>query len=367
MSPQFWRGLRRQGAVAAGLGILVWLALRPASAPEDRSDPQLSHAEWRALDNDVSVQIRRDEDQGPDEAEAAFEELRQILLAYERRWAVQGPDSPEYELARINRQLAAGEDTEIPPEMRPLFGSAARYASLSGGLFDVRIGRLLQLWGLAGSSASPGIPPDPAALALATAALLKPTVGGPQAPQLDFSAIARGDAVDQVLRHLRDSGFGHAQVRIGEHWGASGENGRAPWTAALPAVPPLPADWARLELQDGEMLGTRRWDERSFEHAGQRYHDLIDPRSGYPAQGLRSVSVVTDEGARAAAASTALFVAGPSAWTDAARALGIEQALVIEADGTVRATPALARRLRLNGDVQVQTTPGPALPALPSP
>jgi thiamine biosynthesis lipoprotein len=58
------------------------------------------------------------------------------------------------------------------------------------------------------------------------------------------------------------------------------------------------------------------------------------------------VTVVHADAALADAASTALFVAGPEQWRPVAAALGIAQALVVQADGTVAMTPAMAGRVR---------------------
>ena len=50
----------------------------------------------------------------------------------------------------------------------------------------------------------------------------------------------------------------------------------------------------------------------------------------------------------------ALYVAGPADWRDTARKLEIEQILMVDEDGTVKATPALARRLSLEPDVRFE-------------
>jgi thiamine biosynthesis lipoprotein len=66
---------------------------------------------------------------------------------------------------------------------------------------------------------------------------------------------------------------------------------------------------ARLHLRDGA-LATSGAGEQFFEVDGRRYGHVIDPRTGWPAAGVLSVSVVTAEGALSDALSTAFLVGG---------------------------------------------------------
>ena len=111
--------------------------------------------------------------------------------------------------------------------------------------------------------------------------------------------------------------------------------------------PYRPGVMATLELAAGESVSTSGDYERMFDQAGTRYHHILDPRTGYPVAGLHAVTVVHADAAVADAASTALFVAGPGQWRQVAAALGIAQVLVVQADGTVAMTPAMAGRVRL--------------------
>jgi thiamine biosynthesis lipoprotein len=64
-------------------------------------------------------------------------------------------------------------------------------------------------------------------------------------------------------------------------------------------------------------------------------------------QALSSVTVIASEGLLADAAATALTVAGPDEWTEVAQALGLEQVLLVDAEGRVFLTPAMAQRVAL--------------------
>ena len=90
--------------------------------------------------------------------------------------------------------------------------------------------------------------------------------------------------------------------------------------------------------------------ERFFEIGGQRYHHIIDPRTGYPAKsGLRSVTVVAAESMTADALSTALFVLGLKRGSEVLRTLRTAltgenvEALFVTSDREVYITPGLAK------------------------
>ena len=66
-----------------------------------------------------------------------------------------------------------------------------------------------------------------------------------------------------------------------------------------------------FKLLPGQAIATSGDYERGFDYNGQRYHHLIDPRTGYPASGYRGVSVVASDGLTADILSTLFFITGP--------------------------------------------------------
>ena len=148
------------------------------------------------------------------------------------------------------------------------------------------------------------------------------------------------------MEQLQAAGHEHAIINAGGNLRVAGRRGDRPWRIAVRH--PRPDDARRflatIEVTGDAAIITSGDYERYFEHGGRRYHHLLDPRSGRPARGLQSLTVIGDSATDADALSTALFVAGPSGWPALAEQLGAEAVIAVDSEGVVTATPT-ARKL----------------------
>jgi len=238
-------------------------------------------------------------------------------------------------LARVNALLPLWGRFTYPPSLRPVLLRARELSRASGGR-------------------PPGPPPEAEAIARWLAARPRlddvvidglEMVSTNPAVVLDFGGFAKGYGVDRVIEHLRELGVRDAIVNAGGDLRAIGDKGGRPWQVGI-RDPRAPGVLARLAVSGDESVFTSGDYERFFEYQGRRYHHILDPRTGYPARGLVSVTVVTREGALADAAATALMVAGPEDWPRVARAMGVDQVMVVTEAGEIQVTPALAGRLQ---------------------
>jgi thiamine biosynthesis lipoprotein len=216
------------------------------------------------------------------------------------------------ELSRVNREAAAGP-VAVGPLLFELLRLCRELHALTGGAFDPASTALSRAWGFLERS-----PRVPAAEALAAARALS----GMDKVELDeaarsvrftapgvevsFGAVGKGWALDRIAASLQERGVARALVSAG----GSSQRAWGPdeWELALePARRPL----GRLFLRDGA-LATSAAGEQHFEADGRRYGHVLDPRSGWPAEGVRAASVVASEAAVADAVSTAILVAGPA-------------------------------------------------------
>jgi len=112
--------------------------------------------------------------------------------------------------------------------------------------------------------------------------------------------------------------------------------------------PRKPGALATIDLQDGEAIGTSGDYQRYFMLGNVRYCHLINPRSGYPMQGVQAVTVLTHgphAGTLSDVASKPLFISGASGWREAARQMKLSEAMLVDAQGIVHLTTALQKRL----------------------
>jgi thiamine biosynthesis lipoprotein len=259
------------------------------------------------------------------------------------------------ELSTLNAAFAQGRSQTVSPELAAILQDASRLSARSHGLFAPQIGGLIHLWGFQADDFKAQLPDEQAVAKLVAAHPLMSDIDieGERASsrnpavQLDLGGYAKGYALDRAAALLREMGIHNALVNIGGNVMALGRHGDHPWRVGI-QHPRKPAALATLELHDGEAVGTSGDYQRYFELDGRRYCHLIDPRSGHPAQGVEAVTVIAQgehAGVLSDVASKAPYLTGPDGWAQAAREMGIAQAMLIDATGRVHLTAALQKRL----------------------
>lgn len=286
-------------------------------------------------------------DQALAAAEADFQRMHQQWHAWHSS-----------ELTNVNRRIAAGKLATVPPELLNLITEAKRLSLLSNGLFNPAIGRLVRLWGFQQDSFSTTQPPDPKIVydllskrpGMEDLTLDDGTIFSRNpAVQFDLGAVAKGFGIDRVIEHLQSLGVRNAIVNCGGDLRAIGRHGTRPWRIGIRS-PRGAGVLASLELSEDESVFTSGDYERFFESGGKRYHHILDPRTGYPAQDVISVTVVHHDATTADAAATALFVAGPDDWSSVARRMGVKYVMLVDRLGTVHMNPAMAERVQFEVD-----------------
>jgi thiamine biosynthesis lipoprotein len=96
-------------------------------------------------------------------------------------------------------------------------------------------------------------------------------------------------------------------------------------------------------------VGTSGDYQRYFELNGQRYCHILDPRSGYPAQGTQAVTVLIPPGENAGVmsdvASKPIFISAENAKAEAAKKMHVAFYLIVNAQGKVTVSEGMNRRL----------------------
>ena len=242
--------------------------------------------------------------------EEAFDEVDRI----DRLMSHYKADSP---LSRINRE-AASHPVTVEPELFDFIADAMRYNRESGGAFDITVGPLMKAWGFFRGE---GHLPPAAELAAARRLVgrghvildLDARTIRFDAPgvELDLGGIAKGYAVDRAIRVLAERHVAAALVSSGGStvYGLGAPPGRAGWDVTI--QDPIDSGKAGLTvtLKDRALSIAGR-SEKWFESGGVRYSHIMDPRTGWPVQGVLAVAVRTRTGTTGDALDDAFFVMG---------------------------------------------------------
>jgi thiamine biosynthesis lipoprotein len=261
------------------------------------------------------------------------------------------------ELSELNSAFAKEDSLAISAELVSILQDATQLSQQSNQLFNPAIGGLIQLWGFHADEFK-SVQPDNKQIAQWVA-------GNPQmsditivrgraqsknkAVQVDLGGYAKGYALDRAADLLRKQGIRDALINIGGNILALGQHGKRPWKVGI-QHPRKSGALATLELHDGEAIGTSGDYQRYFTVGDVRYCHLINPRSGYPMQGVQAVTVLTS-GSRAGvlsdAASKPLFISGASGWREAATKMNLSEAMLVDGQGKIHITAQLQKRLEL--------------------
>lgn len=309
-------------------------------------EPELVHHHLAAFGTEVTITLRAEND-ALDAVAAIDRELQRM----HRQWHAWEPGM----LAEINKAIAEDREILLSPETIDIIRRGRELEAASGGLFNPTIGRLLSLWGFHASELPDGPPPSQTRIAelvkqspsMSDLELGSTTLSSSNpSVQLDFGAYIKGVAVAEALGTLARAGIEHAIVNAGGDLGVIGRRGNRTWRAAVQHPDGAGGRYlAGLDLADGEFLFTSGNYRRYRQNEGIRHGHIIDPRDGYPADRISSVTVIDIDGGRADVAATALAVAGPEEWARVARNLGVEHVLRVDADGGTHLTPAMAERI----------------------
>ena len=298
-------------AEVAGQALVVAHELA-ATSPDEPDERAFVRLGWRAMATAFEMLMPLDT---PD-ALAAGREAFELLDALEDQLTVYRDTS---EVSRLNR-LASRQSVRVEAGLFGLLDLARQIHIDTGGAYDVAIGSLLEAWGFVrGPRRVPDDAERMAALAVSGMAhvsldaerravrLLRPGV------KINLGSIGKGYALDRMadrlaashgVRHVLIHGGSSSVVARGDAHG----DGRG-WAVRIRHPVDTSAHLAEVRLRN-QALGTSAATFQHLEHQGRRLGHILDPRTGWPASGVSSASVVAPSAALADALSTAFYVGG---------------------------------------------------------
>ncbi|OYZ05194.1 MAG: thiamine biosynthesis protein ApbE [Methylophilales bacterium 16-45-7] len=260
------------------------------------------------------------------------------------------------ELNGINKTFADERPKIIEPDMVKILEDVTQLSMQSEGMFNPAIGKLIQAWGFQRDEFTATIPDQ---ATLKTLLGQQPNmqdivINGRQITsknpnvKLDLGGYAKGYALDVGLKILNEFHVKNALINIGGNVIALGKHGDNPWVVGI-QHPRKPDAIATIALESGWAIGTSGDYQRYFMQDGQRYCHIIDPRTGHPAQGTQSVTVLIPPGLRAGVlsdvASKPIFISPLEQKAEFTKKMEVTHVLVIQEDGQIYVTPQMQQRL----------------------
>ena len=254
-----------------------------------------------------------------EDAQLAATSIAARIAELEKDWSATDPDSV---LSRMNRE----ENADLTAEAEALLVRIEALSQRTGGAFDPKLRAVSELWGFYNDEHR-----VPAREAILDAL-------GEQ--QWDLGAAMKGYAGQECAALLSELKIDRAMLNLGCNIQTYGEKpDGSPWRIAI-QNPDLTEDYLGIVEVTGTVAVVTSGDyQRYFEQDGVRYHHILDPETGYPADsGLRSVTVICSDGLTADALSTALFVMGLEEAVEFWRQSDDFEAVFVTAEGMIYAT-----------------------------
>jgi thiamine biosynthesis lipoprotein len=283
--------------------------------------------------------------------------------------------SSESEVSLINKN-AGISGVKVSPDILDILEKALLVSEKTRGAFDVTIGPVMTLYDFYKK-----IRPEQGAikknLPLVNYRELiinknKSTVFLRKKGMLiDLGGIAKGYAADKAVETLKINGIHSGLVSVAGDIEAFGlKPDKRPWkigirSPRIPTTPPLPRGGKRgvkgdkegfsddimatIELRD-MAISTSGDYERFFILDGKRYHHLLSPKTGYPAEGCQSVSVITKNGVFTDAFATGVFILGPERGMKVLEKMGFD-GVIVDSQGKVHITPNIRGKIEFKRSV----------------
>jgi thiamine biosynthesis lipoprotein len=293
------------------------------------------------MDTLVTIHVVADNEESADKAMTkAFEEIGRLdtLLNF---------FSDKSELSSINRN-AGISGVRVSPETFEVIEKAVFASERSGGAFDVTIGPEISLWNFF-TKKKPDDRTVSGKLGLVNYRMIVLNRGNStvelrkKGMLMDLGAIAKGFGADKAVEALKRQGIRSGLVAVAGDIKAFGvkQDGK-PWRVGIRNPRQSGKDdeiLATIEIRD-MAISTSGDYERFFILDGERYHHILDPRTGYPARNCQSVTVMAKDGVSSDSFSTAVFVLTPDKGMALLQQLGFE-GLIVDNQGKIYVTPGI--------------------------
>lgn len=281
-------------------------------------------------------------------AEAGLSSAAGIISSLDAMLDPENENSAVYALNHAN-----GTGVVVKGQVVEMLNIAGTLCERSGGALDLAIYPLVKAWGFIDGKYAVPSPDEITALlgdigfsdvkitAFTDSADCLVTL--PAGTELTFGAIAKGCASNYAVAALRAAGVTSAIVSLGGNVQTLGKKpDGSNWNVAVQDPNDTGSYVGVLNVGETAVVTSGGYQRYFYGDDGIRYHHILDPATGYPADsGLLSATVVCSDGATADALSTTMFILGETKALDYWRTYGGFQMILVTADGRVVVTDGL--------------------------
>jgi FAD:protein FMN transferase len=323
-------GLLGVGTVASGVFPAVAEAVK-----FDRRSFKVSREKW-IIGTHVSITaVNESRDMAENAIGRAFDEIARLSKFFNRF-----DDSTA--IGSLNRD---GLLQDVPPELTLVVGAALDYHNLTGGLFDITVKPVIDLFRSCYDAGQVLPPPEKAfaeALALVDSSSVRLSRGrikiDREGAGITLDGIAKGFIVDRASGLMTSAGVRNHLVNAGGDLRTSGSKGiGGPWTVAIQDPGRRNGHVSTLRIGNGAVATSGNY-EVYFDRE-KIFHHIVDPRSGYSPFMTMGASVRSSTAMEADALSTALFVMGPERAIKFADRIPSCECLIVKKGGRIFTTP----------------------------
>lgn len=286
---------------------------------------------------------------------AAHSAFESVFAEFDRLDNLLSVWKPGSDVLRLN-EAAGTRPIPVAEDTRHVLAASAEAFALSKGAFDPTFGRLAEVWKFDHDQDNriPTRKEIDARLAFVDGRAVE--VDRPpgtafvtrKGVRLHLGGIGKGFAVDRAVKMLRDLGLKDVMVQAGGDLFASGHRDGRPWRLGIADPRASSGDiFASVDVSDAAFSTSGDY-ERFFIADGVRYHHLIDTRTGEPARGCRSVTILAPTALTADWMSTAVFILGPIDGMALVERTANVEAVIVTAENRVIVSTGLRQRLRMS-------------------
>jgi thiamine biosynthesis lipoprotein len=337
--------------VAGGpLGILPGAAGTPEGhaaggrAPEPPRDHVISRTH-EAMGTVIALQAWAEDDEATVAAFAEFDRVDRLMTTW----------IEDSDVSRINAAAGSGKGVPVSDEVILVLLEARKASQLTGGAFDITVGSFSGVWKF--DEDKDGTIPDDATVQARRKLVSwkdvvidqkKKTVRLKKKGQkITLGGIAKGYAVDRAVAILRARGLVDFVVQAGGDMYVSGRRGDRKWRVGIRDPRGGRDDFFAMAEIENMTFSTSGDYERFVIKDGKRYHHILDPRTGYPASGVRSVTVMAKNALYAEGLTKGIFIMGPEKGMKLVEKLPDVEAVIVDANNQVLVSSGLKEPLKI--------------------